>query len=182
VITGVGNSIGDLIAQNCRTALSVSGSRNHVRGRMIGNQTAFAYQTPTDFYAGYNDIDLCIYQTSGQYVSGDPPVQDKDTFQIVANGLASGALATRRVLEIGPVAVDTTDIQTIAVPHGLLYTPRRRDVQLSQTGLTGGSVVQLAWGPRCSTTDGTNITVQCKCAVAGPAGSQLNIAASVRIS
>ncbi|MBB5411916.1 hypothetical protein HDG34_005882 [Paraburkholderia sp. HC6.4b] len=181
-ITGVSNSIGDLVAQNCRTALTVSGSRNRIGGYLGNNLVGFNYKTPTDVHGGYNQIGLRIYQTTGAYVSGDQPTNGKDKFDIMANGLSAVPAKTSNVFEIAALPLDSTAIQEVSVEHGLMYTPVHRYVQLTMTGLVGGSTVQMAWGPRCTAVDATHITIQYKCSTAGPAGSQMSVSGSVVLS
>ncbi|MFM0327345.1 hypothetical protein [Caballeronia glebae] len=180
-IQGVGNGIGYLIAQNCRTALSISGSRNRVDALLMNNLTALNYDTPTDGYSGYNTLRARIYQTSGSYISGDAPAADKDTFDIVANGMGGVIQRTACVLSVSALPIDTTSIQQANVAHNLIWPCRVRDVVLTMTGQTGSSTVAFAYW-RVKSVDATNITIEYRCATAGPAGSQVSFGIQARVN
>lgn len=181
VITGVGNSINDLIAQDCRVGLTIGGSQNRVRGLLFRNSSAFHYQRPTDVYQGFNRVELRIYQQDegSVYVSGDPPYTERDTFDIVASGLPGGTKSTHFTAELGALPIDTDVAQQINVPHNLLWPCRRRDVRLTMTGLSVSTTQFAYW--RVRAVDETNVQFEYRCVAASNPGGQVSFALEAQL-
>lgn len=181
VISGVGNAINDLIAQDCRVGLTITGSQNRVRGNLLRNSTAFRYERPTDAYLGFNRVELRINQQdpASAYVSGDAPYPDRDIFDIIASGLPIGTKGTRFSTEVGALPVDTAAVQQVNVPHGLLWPCRRRDVRLTMTGLSVTATGFAYW--RVRSVDDTNIQIEYRCNAPSAAGTQVSFALEGRV-
>ncbi|WP_347467508.1 hypothetical protein [Burkholderia stagnalis] len=182
VITGVGNTINDLIARDCRVGLTITGSQNRVRGLLLRNLTGFSYKRPADVYQGFNRVELRIYQTRAgtAYVAGDVPIADRDVFDVQANGLPSGPKGTHFVAEIGALPIDTDVAQQVSVAHGLLWPCRRRDVRLTMTGLTVMAAQLAYW--RVRQVDDTNVQFEYRCISASNPGGQASFALEARVN
>ncbi|KWK63316.1 hypothetical protein [Burkholderia stagnalis] len=182
IITGVGNTINDLIARECRTGLTVTGSQNRVRGLLIRNANGFRYQRPTDVYGGYNRIELRIYHnTAGAtYVSGDAPIADRDVFDVQANGLPEGSKATRSLFQVGALPIDTDVAQYVTIPHRLLWPCRTRDVRVTMTGLSVAPA-QFAYC-RVRTVTDTEIEFSYRCNAASSPGGQVTFAFEAQVN
>ncbi|MCW5141055.1 hypothetical protein [Burkholderia cenocepacia] len=182
VITGVGNSINDLIARDCRVGLTITGSQNRVRGLLVRCLTGFSYTRPTDTYQGANRVELRIYQTDAgtAYVAGDAPIADRDVFDIQANGLPTGPRGMHFVAEIGALPVDTDVAQQVTVAHGLLWPCRRRDVRLTMTGLSVTAAQFSYW--RVRDVDAANVYFEYRCIAASNPGTQVSFALEARVN
>ncbi|VWD22485.1 hypothetical protein [Burkholderia contaminans] len=182
VITGVGNTINDLIARDCRTALTVTGSQNRVRGLLIRNTNGFHYQRPTDIYGGFNRIELRIYQnvSGATYVSGDAPISDRDVFDVLANGLPEGSKGTRSLFQVGALPIDTDVAQYVTIPHNLLWPCRTRDVRVTMTGLSVAPA-QFAY---CRVREVTNTEIQFsyRCSAATSPGGQVTFGFEAQVN
>ncbi|QDD89925.1 hypothetical protein [Pseudomonas oryzihabitans] len=134
IVSGSGNSLTNFYARECSVGIDVSGSLNTVSGKVLLSYVAgLNYQLPVDTHAGKNSLDLDIYSIQGAYITGDRPADQLDRFQIRATGLiASGR--TNVELESAYFPLDTTAVQMISVPHGLLYVPTRKSVSLTLLG------------------------------------------------
>ncbi|WP_321955042.1 hypothetical protein [Burkholderia cenocepacia] len=182
IITGVGNTINDLIARECRTGLTVAGSQNRVRGLLIRNANGFRYQRPTDVYGGYNRMELRIYHnTAGAtYVSGDAPIADRDVFDVQANGLPEGSKGTRSLFQVGALPIDTDVAQYVTIPHRLLWPCRPRDVRVTMTGLSVAPA-QFAYC-RVRTVTDTEIEFSYRCSAASSPGGQVTFAFEAQVN
>ncbi|MBR8137176.1 hypothetical protein [Burkholderia cenocepacia] len=179
-ITGVGNAVPYLFARDCRTSVTITGSRNQVGGLVEFCNIGLQYARPTDVHGGWNRVNLDIYSNFGAYVAGDAPVPGRDAFNVRGAGLAGGFKYTESTLEVTSLDTSNTNVQTVTVPHNLLYAPRRQDVSLTMTGMTNttGTVAFL----RCTAADATNITIQYKMATATAAGGQMSVGVRTKIS
>lgn len=182
IITGVGNTINDLIARECRTGLTVTGSQNRVRGLLIRNANGFRYQRPTDVYGGYNRMELRIYHSTAgaTYVSGDAPIADRDVFDVQANGSPEGSKGTRSLFQVGALPIDTDVAQYVTVPHRLLWPCRPRDVRMTMTGLSVAPA-QFAYC-RVRTVTDTEIEFSYRCSAASSPGGQVTFAFEAQVN
>ena len=157
-ISGFTNSIDGLTVSACKNGIVLSGGGNKVRGAVKNStESGLKYTIPTDTYAGRNEVDLLINQSTGAYVTGDRPVDQLDKFRIVALGL--GSKATDAEIQSASIDLGVTTAQTITIPHGLLYTPTVKSVRLTFSS-SGAVTVQPVM--RVVGTDATNITVYFK--------------------
>ncbi|MCA8240814.1 hypothetical protein [Burkholderia sp. AU32262] len=182
VISGVGNSINDLIARECRVGLTITGSQNRVRGLLVLCLTGFSYTRPTDVYQGANRVELRIYQTDAGtvYVAGNAPIPDRDVFDIQANGLPTGPKGMHFVAEIEALPVDTDVAQQVTVAHGLLWPCRRHDVRLTMTGLSVAPAQFSYW--RVRQVDDTNVQFEYRCINPSSPGGQVSFALEAHVN
>ncbi|MGU2439568.1 hypothetical protein ACTXHA_04120 [Burkholderia cenocepacia] len=182
IISGVSNSIGDLVARECRTALTVTGSLNRVRGVLIRNTNGFHYQQPNDIYGGFNRIELRVYNNveGATYVTGDGPIADRDVFDVFGNGLAEGSKGTRTLLQVGALPIDTDVAQYVTIPHRLLWPCRPRDVRVTMTGLS----VEAAQFAYCRVREVTDTEIQFayRCNMASSPGGQVTFTFEAQVN
>lgn len=179
VILGTGNTVDDLNARSCVRGCVVTGGLNEVNGKTLLCTNGFSYSTPTGTHPGKNRIDLEIYQTSGDYVTGDRPVDQLDQFNIQATG--QGNLRTRSELQSAQIPLDVTTVQNVVIPHNLLYTPTRQSVSVT---LLASSPTDTAIQPHqmvVSSVDATNITIAFRMQDAAAAGTLGRIGVKVKI-
>ncbi|MDR6678100.1 hypothetical protein J2W58_002297 [Pseudomonas psychrotolerans] len=132
VVSGSGNEFSNVYVRECSVGVSVSGGLNTVSGKsLLSFSSGFDYKIPVeDAHAGKNDVDLDIFSTQGNYVTGDRPADQIDNFKIRATGLNKSA-STSAELQSPTFPLDSTVLQTINLSHGLLYTPTRKSVGLT---------------------------------------------------
>ncbi|WP_175716540.1 hypothetical protein [Burkholderia anthina] len=182
VITGIGNTINDLISRDCRVGLTITGSQNRVRGLLLRSLTGFSYSRPTDVYQGYNQVELRIYQTQAgtAYVAGDAPIADRDAFAVQANGLPTGPKGTRSLFQVGALPIDTDVAQYVTIPHNLLWPCRTRDVRVTMTGLSVAPA-QFAYY-RVREVTATEMQFSYRCNAASNAGGQVTFAFEAQVN
>ena len=176
-ISGFTNAVNSLTTGACRNGLVISGGGNRVKGTLKTSvEAGLSYTLSSDTYAGRNDLDLLINQSTGSYVSGDRPVDQLDKFRITALGL--GSKSTEAELQSALIALDSTTAVTLSIAHGLLYTPTVKSVSLT---LSSSSTVAQAYDMHVVGTDASNITVYFKMTTAAATGATGRVNARVKI-
>tara|TARA_B110001454_G_scaffold54930_2_gene53740 strand:+ start:29888 stop:31948 length:2061 start_codon:yes stop_codon:yes gene_type:complete len=158
VVLGSGNQLRNMDVREAKRGLVVEGGLNRVSGILSLCTDSFSYTRPTGTHPGKNRIELDIYQETGNYVVGDRPVDQLDRFDISATG--QGNLATHNEIQSDPVPLDVSDIQSLSISHGLLYTPTRQSVGLTRLISSPTDVGFESSNIRVISTDSTNINIE----------------------
>ena len=179
VISGSGNTVADFDARECSVGLDVSGGFNTVNGKITTCTDGFNYTTPTGTHPGKNKINLNIFQTSGNYVTGDGPVNILDQFDIVAAG--QGDLTTDTALQTPTFPLDITTPQNFTIAHGLVYTPRREQVSLTRLSSSPTDTTIEPLDYRVQGTDATNVIINARMQSPAAAGDLGRIGIKIKI-
>ncbi len=130
-LQGYGNNI-KFTARGCKTAFSRTslnnGKRgNFVDGSIISCDTGFVSSgTPMS-----EIINLAIDISDGQIpFTGDAPDVNRSQIWNISASVNNVGYSTRRFL-LGSLLNETTDEQTLSIPHKFLYTPRVQEIQYS---------------------------------------------------
>lgn len=172
-ITGNSNQIAGGYVQGFSSAgrigLAMAGTKNNINLEITGCTTAFSYTAGNN-----NRVNLEINTSAGQVpVAGSTP-GSSDRFNIRSGGTVVGG--TSGSAQSATFPLDITTIQTITIPHGLLYTPaiNQCSPSLLQSSPSDNNIV-VSIPPRVVSTDATNVTVHFRLSTAGAAGSLARI-------
>jgi len=178
-ISGTGNTVEDLNSRECLRGCTITGGLNTVNGKLLLCTDSFSYSTPSGTHPGRNRVSLEIYQTSGNYVIGDRPVDQLDQFNIQASG--KGNLRCSSEVQSDLISLDITTNQNITIPHGLLYTPTKKSVSVTLLSSEPADNLNQPHQLYVLSTDSTNVVVSFRMGSAAPEGSKGRIGVKVKI-
>lgn len=130
-LQGHGNNI-KFTARGCKTAFSRTSLNNGKRGNFVDGSII---SCDTGFISSGTPmseiINLAIDISDGQIpFTGDAPDVNRSQIWNISASVNNVGYSTRRFL-LGSLSNDTTDEQTLSIPHKFLYTPRVAEIQYS---------------------------------------------------
>ena len=152
-----------------RIGVTLQSSKCRIVGEITNTTIGFNYAGGA---SNTVDLEISTDQEDHIAVTGNRPGVS-DRFSIRSTGFNSGGTSASIMSDAIPM--DTTAVQTVTIPHSLLYTPAREQCSISLMGGSPTSTAYVIAYMQIASTSATTVIVNYRLATAGPAGTAARI-------